>query len=128
MVGRQLTMNELERLLASNLGDECVDRCSADLYSGVVSMRDSMTGRAEAHRVHSLFSIRKDTVKASGRESCGFEKTLANLSACHPDQQILSVALEGPSRLYMIFVREGDRSFVGCIGLLDQAKALDDPA
>ena len=92
-----------------------VEELRSALQAGRIHPLTPGPGRDSAGILHGTFQIRDKTSTAAGVAKSGLETTLQGLQRLDREDSVLLYHFSGPERLFTVFIREADRSFVGCV-------------
>ena len=109
-----MTFAELIATLSES-DDETVEELRSALESGRIHPVTSGPGRDAAGILHGTFRIRDKTSTAAGVTKSGLETTLQGLQRLDREDTVLLYHFTGHERVFTVFVREADRSLVGCV-------------
>jgi hypothetical protein len=101
--------------MLSESDNETVEELRSELEAGRIHPVTPGPGRDAAGILHGTFQIRDKTSTAAGVMKSGLETTLQGLQQLDREDAVLLFHFSGPERVFTVFIREADRSFVGCV-------------
>jgi hypothetical protein len=109
-----MTFAELIAMLRE-CGNGTVEELRSALEVGRIHPVTPGPGRDTAGILHGTFGIRDKTSTAAGATKSGLETTLQGLQRLDREDIVLLYHFSGPERVFTVFIREADRSLVGCV-------------
>ena len=101
--------------MVSGTETETIGELKSALEAGSIHPVVPGPGRDAAGCLHGTFELRDKTSAASGVTKSGFETTLRALQALDRNDPVLLYHFSGTEKIFTVFVREADRSLVGCV-------------
>jgi hypothetical protein len=117
-----MSFTELITMLSES-DDETVKELRSELMAGCIHPVTPGPGRDAAGILHGTFQIRDKTSTAAGVAKSGLETTLQGLQRLERVDPVLLYHFSGPERVFTVFIREADRSLVGCVRVERSARS-----
>jgi hypothetical protein len=109
-----MTFNEVVLTLRDS-NSETVSALRRALEAGDVSPVRPGPGREAAGTLRGTFKVREKTSEAAGITRFGFDGALRGLERLDQEELVLVYHFSGNADVFTLFIREADRSLIGCI-------------